>query len=74
MVKVDLNTAKPLRREEWGWGGGGVETKVGRRKKAGCFSGKSWSRAAAFSHPSSPTYCVTLDKALSCAEPAFLHL
>lgn len=31
MVKVDLKTAKPLRREEWGWGG--VETKVGRRKE-----------------------------------------
>lgn len=38
-VKVDLKTAKPLRREEWGWGG--AETKVGRRKKAGRYSRKS---------------------------------
>lgn len=39
MVKVDLQTAKPLRREEWGQDG--LETKVGRRKKAGCCSRKN---------------------------------
>lgn len=67
MVKVDLKTAKLLRREDWGWGGvGGVGTDGERRKKAACWrkERRLRNRVVLFSNPSSPTYCVTLGKAL----------